>query len=102
LFLEIDLIRSFGDPATEDLYHGRQTTRVRRFPQGIVSAALRKLDVINAAHELLDLRSPPCNRLEALKGNPEGFYSIRINDQWRIVFRWENGGANQVSIVDYH
>jgi toxin HigB-1 len=100
--LEADLIRSFGDPATEDLYHGRQTSRVRRFPQVIESAALRKLDVINAAHELLDLYSPPGNRLEALKGNLEDFFSIRINDQWRIIFRWENGGANQVSIVDYH
>lgn len=96
------MIRSFGDPATEDLYHGRKTSRVRRFPPTILSAALRKLDVINAAHELIDLRMPPGNRLEALKGDLEGYHSIRINDQWRIIFRWENGGANQVTITDYH
>ncbi len=96
------MIRSFGDPATEDLYHGRQTKRVRRFPQAITSTALRKLDMINAAHDLVDLRVPPGNRLEALKGNLEGFYSIRINDQWRIIFQWENGGAYQVTINDYH
>lgn len=96
------MIRSFGDASTEDLYHGRQTSRVRRLPQAIIPIALRKLDVINAARELVDLRMPPGNRLEALKGDKEGFYSIRINDQWRIIFRWENGGASEVSIVDYH
>jgi toxin HigB-1 len=100
--LEIDLIRSFSDTATEDLYHGRQTSRVRRFPPTIISVALRKLDVLAAAHELVDLRMPPGNHLEALKGDLEGFHSIRINDQWRIVFRWENGGADQVAIKDYH
>jgi toxin HigB-1 len=100
--LEVELIRSFGDPATEDLYHARQTNRTRRFPQTIISTALRKLDTLNAAHELVDLRMPPGNRLEALKGNLEGFHSIRINDQWRIIFRWENGNANQVTIIDYH
>ncbi len=96
------MIRSFGDPATEDLYHGRQTNRVRRFPQTLIPAALRKLDMINAAHQVVDLRNPPGNRLELLKGDLEGFHSIRINDQWRIIFRWENDGANQVAIVDYH
>jgi proteic killer suppression protein len=96
------LIRSFGDPPTEDLYHGRQTNRVRRFPQTLIPAALRKLDMINAAHQVVDLRNPPGNRLEPLKGDLEGFHSIRINDQWRIIFRWENDGANQVAIVDYH
>lgn len=96
------MIRSFGDTATGDLYHGRQSARARRFPQTIVSIALRKLDMINAARELMDLRVPPGNRLEALKGDREGLYSIRINDQWRIIFRWENAGASDVSIVDYH
>ena len=96
------MIRSFEDSATEDLYHGRKTSRVRRLPQAIIPIALRKLDILNAAHELVDLRVPPGNRLELLKGDREGFYSIRINDQWRIIFRWENGGANDVSIVDYH
>jgi proteic killer suppression protein len=94
-------IRTFGDPATADLFHGRKTARVRRLPQDIFSIALRKLDVINAAHKLDDLRSPPGNRLEPLKGNRAGFHSIRVNDQWRIVFRWENG-THDVSLVDYH
>ena len=96
------MILSFGDPATEDLYHGRATKRVRRFPPNTIAAALRKLDMLAAAHSLADLSSPPGNRLEALKGGWEGFHSIRINEQWRIVFRWENNGAKQVAIVDYH
>jgi toxin HigB-1 len=94
-------IRSFRDAATADLYHGRQTSRVRRFPPNVARAALRKLDVLNAAHRLDDLRSPPANRLEALRGDLKGFNSIRVNDQWRIVFRWEDG-AHDVSLTDYH
>jgi len=74
---------------------------VRRFPNDILKAALRKLDVLNAAHRLEDLRSPPANRLEALKGDLAGFYSIRVNDQWRIIFRWD-ADASDVSLVDYH
>ena len=96
------MIRSFGDAATEDLYHGRRSSRIQKLPQTIIKVALRKLDMINAARELIDLRVPPGNRLEALKGDKEGFHSIRINDQWRIIFRWENGGASNVSILDYH
>lgn len=88
--------------ATEDLYHGRKTSRVLRFPESIVHAALRKLDVIRAAHRIQDLRSPPGNRLEALRGNYEGYYSIRVNDQWRLVFRWEGDAAHMVSLIDYH
>ena len=94
-------IKSFADTATADLYHGRNSARVRRFPQNIVSATLRKLDVLNAAHHLDDLRSPPGNHLESLRGDLAGFHSIRINEQWRIVFRWDNGAAD-VEIVDYH
>jgi proteic killer suppression protein len=94
-------ICSFGDPATADLYHGRNTSRARRFPQNIVNVVLRKMDVINAAHQLDDLRSPPGNRLETLKGDLNGYHSIRVNDQWRITFRW-NAGAYDVSLVDYH
>ena len=96
------MIRSFSDAATEDLYHGRQTSRVRRFPPPVIPAALRKLDVIAGASQLVDLRMPPGNHLEALKGDLAGFYSIRINDQWRIIFQWENGGAEQVAITDNH
>ena len=94
-------IRSFGDPATADLYHGRNTSHARRFPKSILSSAIRKMDVLNAAYKLDDLRSPPGNRLEVLKGDLEGYHSIRVNDQWRITFRW-NGGAEDVSLVDYH
>lgn len=94
-------ILSFRDDATADLYHGRNTSRVRRFPNDILKTTLRKLDVLNAAHKLDDLRSPPANRLEALKGDLTGFHSIRVNDQWRIIFRWDSG-AKDVSLVDYH
>ena len=94
-------IRSFRDPATEDLFHGRSTSRVRRFPPEVARIALRKLDVLNAAHRLNDLRSPPSNRLEVLKGDLAGFHSIRVNDQWRLVFRWEDG-VYDVSLLDYH
>ncbi|MCX6064750.1 MAG: type II toxin-antitoxin system RelE/ParE family toxin [Chloroflexi bacterium] len=67
----------------------------------MVSAALRKLDVLNAAHKLDDLRSSPGNRLETLKGDLDGFHSIRVNDQWWITFHW-NDGVHDVSLVDYH
>jgi toxin HigB-1 len=94
-------IQSFQDNATADLYDGRNTSRVRRFPNTILKIALRKLDVLNAAHKLDDLRSPPANRLEVLKGDLAGFHSIRVNDQWRIIFRWDSG-AQDVALVDYH
>lgn len=73
------MIISFGDEASADLYHARQTKRVRRFPPTIIKIALRKLDVLNAAHRLQDLREPPGNHLELLKGDLDGFHSIRIN-----------------------
>jgi proteic killer suppression protein len=96
------MIVSFGDAATEDLYHGRNTSRVRRLPNDVVAVVLRKLDMLRAANQLLDLRSPPGNRLEALRGNYAGYHSIRVNDQWRLVFRWESDGAHEVSLLDYH
>ena len=96
------MIEGFGDKATEDLYHGRRTKRVARFPADGVAAALRKLDMMNAAQVLEDLRVPPGNRLEALKGDLAGRHSIRVNDQWRLVFRWKEGGPAGVSLVDYH
>ena len=88
--------------ATEDLYHGRSTNRVRRFPPAVKGAAIRKLDILNAAYRLEDLREPPGNRLEALKGDLVGYYSIRVNDQWRIIFQWESNNAYSVSLTDYH
>lgn len=96
------MIRTFRDLATEDLYHGRETNRTRRLPIVVRKIGPRKLDMLAAAQELIDLRVPPGNRLEPLHGDREGFYSIRINDQWRIVFRWLNGGAEEVEIEDYH
>lgn len=96
------MIVSFGDRATEDLYHGRPASRARRFPNDIVNLALVKLDMLNGAAAVLDLTSPPGNRLEALKGDLKGFHSIRVNDQWRIVFRWENNSAHDVRLIDYH
>jgi proteic killer suppression protein len=96
------MIVSFGDPATEDLYHDRPTRRARRFPPAIVRAAIIKLDMINAAAAIQDLRSPPGNRLEALKGDLVGFHSIRVNDQWRLIFRWDGRNAHEVRLVDYH
>ncbi len=96
------MIRSFGDPGTRDLFHGKSTSRSRRVPTAIRSSALRKLDMLNAASSVNDLRSPPGNRLELLRGDLKGFRSIRINEQWRIIFEWAEGAADNVQIVDYH
>lgn len=96
------MIASFGDQTTADLYHGARTRRARAFPNDVVATALRKLDMVNAAQALLDLRSPPGNRLEALRGNWRGYHSIRVNDQWRVVFRWVDGAAHDVRLLDYH
>lgn len=96
------MIVSFADQTTEDIYHGRGTRNARRVPQMIWSIAARKLDMLNAAKELIDLRSPPGNRLEKLRGRLEGKYSIRINDQFRIVFIFKTGSAHKVQITDYH
>lgn len=96
------MILSFGDSATEDLYHGRPTRRVRRFPREIVGIALRKLDMLHAARELRDLLSPPRNHLESLKGPLQGFYSIRVNDRWRVIFQREGQDALNVKVTDYH
>lgn len=96
------MIQSFGDKRTEDLFEGISSRETRKFPSDLIKVAVRKLDMLNAAYQLEDLRSPPGNRLEALKGDLKGFYSIRINDQWRIIFQWQNGNALAVKIVDYH
>jgi proteic killer suppression protein len=96
------LIASFGNRATEDLFHGRKSKSARKLAAGAHSVALRKLDMLNAAHSLQDLKSPPGNHLEALRGEWRGYHSIRINDQWRIVFRWASGDAHEVRIIDYH
>ena len=96
------MIVSFGDAATEDLYHGRQTARARRFPPVILQPALQKLDMLDAAQSLEDLGAAPGNRLEKLHGKARALWSIRVNDQWRIVFAWEAPRAADVQLVDYH
>lgn len=96
------MIRSFADALSADLFQDRFTNATKRFPSDLRRVAQRKLQYLNAAMELQDLSSPPGNRLEALRGNLKGFYLIRINNQWRIVFRWELDGAFEVCIKDYH
>lgn len=96
------MIASFGDRATEDLFHGRPTARALRIPRAVAEAAVIKMDSLDAAASVLDLRSPPGNRLEALRGDLKGSWAIRVNDQWRLVFRWERNNAHHVRLVDYH
>jgi toxin HigB-1 len=93
------MIVGFRDSEARLVYEG---TRSRRLPPDIQATARRKLRIIDAALTLEDLRNPPGNRLEALRGERSGQHSIRINDQWRICFRWTEQGANDVEIVDYH
>ncbi|WP_428234889.1 type II toxin-antitoxin system RelE/ParE family toxin [Gracilimonas sp.] len=90
------MIKSFGDKGTSDLFHGNSSSKVRKLPTQILDSAIYKLDILNAATSLDDLRSPPGNRLEALRGEYKGYHSIRINAQWRIVFRWEDSSAFDV------
>ncbi len=93
------MIQGFKDKEAEKIF---QRNRSRKLPQDIQQVALRKLRMLNRAVDLNDLRRPPANRLEKLKGDREGQYSIRINDQWRICFEWRDGDAFDVEIVDYH
>lgn len=92
-------IHHFKDKEAAKIWEGETS---RKLPQEIQQVARRKLRMLNNAHALDDLRIPPANRLEALKGNRAGQYSIRINDQWRICFRWQDGEIFDVEIVDYH
>ena len=92
------MIRSFGDGLTEALFRDEV---VRQF-SGIARPAKRKLEAVNAASRLDDLMIPPSNRLEGLKGDLKEFHSIRINNQWRVIFKWINGEPHEVRIVDYH
>ena len=96
------MILEFGDQAAADIFHGENTKAARRIPPVVWGVAGRKLDLLNAAHELHDLIVPPGNRLEALRGTLAGFHSIRINDQFRIIFIWADGNAKDVQITDYH
>ena len=93
------MIKSFNDFEAEQIFKGFLS---RKLPPEIQNTSRRKLRMIDNAEIYEDLRIPPGNNLEQLKGNLEGFSSIRINDQWRIVFRWKDGGAYEVRIIDYH
>ncbi len=93
------VIRNFKDKETQKVF---ERQRSRKLPSDIQQVALRKLRMLNRAETLQDLRVPPANRLERLVGDREGQYSIRVNDQWRICFAWQEGEASDVEMVDYH
>lgn len=93
------MIFSFGSNHTEKIWKGE---RVKKLPQEIQQIGRRKLRMLNNSQSIADLKIPPSNRLEKLSGNLNDFYSIRINDQWRIIFKWDNNHAKEVEIVDYH
>ena len=96
------MIVGFGNRLAEDLWDDKSSRAVRQFPPELRRIARRKLLYLNDAEHLKDLRAPPGNRLEALKGDWNGYHSIRINLQWRIVFRWVQGQAFEVQVIDYH
>ncbi len=93
------MIISFGDKDTHKIWHGE---RVKSFSTDIQDIARRKLRMLNSSQDINDLMVPPSNRLEKLKGKLKEFYSIRVNNQWRIIFKWNNGNAELVEIIDYH
>jgi proteic killer suppression protein len=93
------MIKTFGDKEPEKIWNG---IRSKKLPNEIQDVARRKLRILNNAQDVNDLRIPPANRLEKLKGNLEDYYSIRINNQWRIIFQWLNNDSYDVKIVDYH
>ena len=93
------MIISFGTKDTEKIWNGE---RVKRIPVDIQKVGRRKLRMLNNSQDIIDLRIPPSNHLEKLSGKLKDFYSIRINNQWRIIFKWENNHACDVEIIDYH
>jgi proteic killer suppression protein len=93
------MIISFRSKETEKIWNG---DRVKNLPNEILQIRRRKLRMLNNSQNLIDLRIPPSNKLEKLSGKMRDFYSIRINDQWRIVFKWDDGNASEVTIIDYH
>ena len=96
------MIRSFADETTSDLFRERNTRPARRIPQGIWRVVQRKLKLLDVAARIEDLLIPSGNRLERLKGRESGRHSIRVNDQYRVTFRWESGNAFEVRVEDYH
>jgi proteic killer suppression protein len=93
------MILSFGSRDTQKIWDGE---RVKKIPNEIQEIGRRKLRMLNNSQNLVDLQIPPSNKLEKLKGNLKEFYSIRVNDQWRLIFKWHNGNASSVEIIDYH
>ena len=93
------MITSFGSKETKKIWDGK---RVRRFPTELQEIARRKLRMLNNSQNLMDLQIPPANKLEKLKGGLREYYSIRINDQWRIIFKWDKGNSSDVEVLDYH
>jgi proteic killer suppression protein len=96
------VIRSFGDAATEDIFHGMNSKAARTIPRAVWPVVRRRLDLLNAATNVRALRVPPGNRLETLKGDRAGSFSIRVNDQYRVTFRFEGEDAHDVRCEDYH
>ncbi len=96
------MIRNFASKTAQDVYDGVNSRQARRLPRALHAKARRLLDQINAVPSVEVLRVPPSNHLEKLKGDRVGFWSLRVNDQWRIVFRWQTGQALDVDIIDYH
>ena len=97
------MIERFSEQGAEDIYHGLDSRAARRtIPKSLWTIAQRKLSYLNAAHSSEDLRAPPGNRLEQLRGDLSGFWSIRLNDKYRVIFRFSAGRATDVAIVDYH
>ena len=93
------MLTSFGNKNTQKIWEGE---RVKGLPTEVQEIARRKLRMLNNSQSLTDLMIPPSNRLEKLKGTLKNFYSIRVNDQWRIIFKWNNGNADGVELIDYH
>jgi proteic killer suppression protein len=93
------MLTSYGNKNTQKIWEGE---RVKGLPTEVQEIARRKLRMLNNSQNLTDLMIPPSNRLEKLKGTFKNFYSIRVNDQWRIIFKWNNGNADEVELIDYH
>jgi proteic killer suppression protein len=93
------MIASFGNKETEKIWNAE---RIKKLPNEVQEIGRRKLRMLNNSQNINDLMIPPSNKLEKLKGNLKEYYSIRVNDQWRIIFKWDNGNAFEVEIIDYH
>ncbi len=96
------MIQNISSKTAQDVYDGVNSRNARRLPRELHAKAQRLLDQLNAVIILETLKTPPGNKLEKMKGNLDGYWSLRVNDQWRIIFRWEKGDAFDVDIVDYH